>query len=339
MGDDGLPSPRGSKLAPVVRLEDVATIERGMGPIEVYHYAANRVSQIFVSVAESDIAGVAHDVDGVIRRFKLIYALDQLPPARKELGGDKGFFDQLKKFVEKPRAKERDVIRAGFAVDPAELLLPADTRIEVRGEVQSMRNSFDELLFSLAMAVLMVYLLMAAQFASWIDPLVMIVSAPLGLIGVSFTLWATGTSLNIQSCMGVLMMVGISVSNSVLVVEFANRQRETGMRTRDAILTACRVRLRPILITTIATLVCLAPMAIHRHPGDEMNLPLARAVMGGLAGSTLLTLFVVPILYSLLKPKHVMAGPLVATAPGLPGSTQPDGTNANPDTSSHGEQP
>jgi Cu/Ag efflux pump CusA len=104
--------------------------------------------------------------------------------------------------------------------------------------------------------------------------------------------------------MGVLMMVGISVSNSVLVVEFANRQRESGLGTRAAILSASCVRLRPILMTTIATLVGLAPMAIHRQPGDEMNLPLARAVIGGLAGSTLLTLFVVPILYTLLKPRR-----------------------------------
>src|SRR5439155_14369057 len=158
--------------------------------------------------------------------------------------------------------------------------------------------------FRLVVAVLLVYLIMAAQFASWIDPLIMIVSAPLGLIGVAFMLWGTQTSLNVQSCMGVLMMVGISVSNSVLLVEFANRQREQGMSVRDAVLSASSVRLRPILMTTIATLVGLAPMAIHRQPGDEMNLPLARAVIGGLAGSTLLTLFVVPILYTLLKPRR-----------------------------------
>src|SRR5437868_1694734 len=142
---------------------------------------------------------------------------------------------------------------------------------------------------------------MAAQFASWIDPLIMIVAAPLGLLGVAFTLWATGTSLNIQSCMGILMMVGISVSNSVLVVEFANRQRATGLDTLAAIVSAARIRLRPILMTTVATIVGLLPMALHLRPGDEMNVPLARAVVGGLAGSTLLTLFIVPVLYSLLK--------------------------------------
>jgi multidrug efflux pump subunit AcrB len=146
-----------------------------------------------------------------------------------------------------------------------------------------------------------VYLVMAAQFASWLDPLIMIVAAPLGLIGVAFTLWATGTSLNVQSCMGVLMMVGISVSNSVLLVEFANRQLAAGLDPLAAVVRAARVRLRPILMTSLATVIGLLPLAIHLHPGDEMNLPLARAVIGGLTGSTLLTLFVVPVLYALLK--------------------------------------
>jgi multidrug efflux pump subunit AcrB len=149
---------------------------------------------------------------------------------------------------------------------------------------------------------------MAAQFSSWLDPLIMIVAAPLGLVGVAITLWATSTSLNIQSCMGILLMVGISVSNSVLLVDFANRLRNEGMKTLEAVALASRTRLRPILMTTIATIAGLLPMALHLHPGDEMNLPLARAVIGGLTGSTLLTLFVVPVLYLYLKPADADAG-------------------------------
>src|SRR5207244_4255315 len=141
----------------------------------------------------------------------------------------------------------------------------------------SMHDSFGEMGFNLLLAVLLVYLILAAQFSSWVDPLVMIVAAPLGLIGVAVMLWATGTSLNIQSFMGILMMVGISVSNSVLVVEFANRQREEGLEMLEAIVSASRIRLRPILMTTVATIVGLLPMALHLRPGDEMNVPLARA--------------------------------------------------------------
>ena len=283
-----------------------------------------------MSVADRDLAGAASDIEDVVRKFRLIYALDHLPDDKKHLAEEREFRHRLATYLNRSIRKEGAVllkegaaIQHDYDLDPQSLRMPRDTRIQVRGEVQRMRLSFGEMGFSLLLAVLLVYLVMAAQFASWIDPLIMIVSAPLGLIGVAFTLWGTGTSLNIQSCMGVLMMVGISVSNSVLVVEFANRQREAGMRTRDAILGACSVRLRPILMTTMATLVSLAPMAIHLHPGDEMNLPLARAVIGGLAGSTLLTLFVVPILYALLKPKHargVSLEQVLATADGPPPS-------------------
>jgi multidrug efflux pump subunit AcrB len=177
----------------------------------------------------------------------------------------------------------------------------------MRGEVASMRESFAEMGVNLLLAVLLVYLVMAAQFSSWLDPLIMIVAAPLGLIGVIGILWATGTSLNIQSLMGVLLMIGISVSNSVLLVEFANHLREQGKSTLDAVVEAARTRMRPIMMTTIATMLGLLPMALHLHPGDEMNVPLARAVIGGLTGSTVLTLFVVPVLYVLLKPASAVS--------------------------------
>ena len=200
------------------------------------------------------------------------------------------------------KAKARADIQQEFGVDPEPLRLPKEVRVTLRGEVASMRESFAEMGFNLALAVLLVYLVMAAQFSSWLDPLIMIVAAPLGLVGVVGMLWATRTSLNIQSMMGILLMIGISVSNSVLLVEFANHLRAEGKRTAAAVVEAARTRFRPILMTTIATILGLLPMALHLRPGDEMNVPLARAVIGGLAGSTLLTLFVVPVLYVLLKP-------------------------------------
>src|SRR5439155_16508684 len=123
-----------------------------------------------------------------------------------------------------------------------------------RGEIASMRESFAEIGFTLLLAVLLVYLILAAQFSSWLDPLIMIVAAPLGLSGVAVILWVTGSSINIQSFMGILMMIGISVSNSVLLVDFANRRRAEGAGALEAIAGAARIRLRPILMTTVAAI-------------------------------------------------------------------------------------
>lgn len=182
-------------------------------------------------------------------------------------------------------------------------LVPEGYFIRMRGEVQSMRESFQSLGFGLAMAVVLVYLVMVLQFRSFLDPFIVMFAVPLGLIGVAWMLWATGTHLNIQSLMGVIMMVGIVVSFSVLMVEFANRlrraaaERGTSLPAREAILEAASIRLRPVLMTALATMLGLTPMAI----AGGANLPLARAVVGGVAAATLLVLFVVPNLYVLLK--------------------------------------
>jgi multidrug efflux pump subunit AcrB len=313
---------KSGKDGSVLRLEDVARVERTQAPIEVYHWNVNRVSQLFVTVGDNDLAGVAAEVDRIVGGLPLAWAVESLPPDKEHLRGDLEFVQKLAKYfgARRPNRALRTDIESRYGVHPETLRMPRGTRIQVRGEIALMRHSFRDMAFILALAVLLVYLIMVAQFASWLDPLVMIVAAPLGLIGVILTLRFTGTSLNIQSCMGVLMMVGISVSNSVLLIEFANRLRagERGLEgheadpeelpaagpalgAHEAVARAARIRLRPILMTTIATVVGLLPMAVHLHPGDEMNLPLARAVIGGLAGSTLLTLFVVPVLYTLVK--------------------------------------
>jgi multidrug efflux pump subunit AcrB len=284
-------------------LKDVARIERTQGAVEVYHQSVQRVSQLFINVGANDLAGVAAAVQRVVDHYPLEYAMKNLPGDHRHLADNSKFQRHLELYFRNDQKPLRTLIQNQYGVDPDTLKLPKGVRAEVRGEVSSMRHSFGEMLFVLVLAGALIYLVMAAQFSSWLDPLIMIMAAPLGLIGVAFILWATDTSLNIQSFMGVLMMVGISVSNSVLLVEFANRQRASGMRTLEAVVSAARIRLRPILMTTLATIVCLLPMAIHFRPGDEMNVPLARAVIGGLTASTVLTLFVVPVLYVLLKPK------------------------------------
>jgi multidrug efflux pump subunit AcrB len=287
---------------PVVRLlKDVASLERTQGPVEAYRYDVNPVSQLFVNVRGNDLAGVAAQVERLVDRPPIDYALANLPEDRQHLKDDDAFREHLRRYLKNSGPGVRNEMRKKYRVDPERLKLPPGVRLQVRGEVSAMRSSFQEMGFSLLLAVVLVYLLMVVLFQSFVDPLIVIVAAPLGLIGVALLLWATDTSLNIQSGMGVLMMIGISVSNSVLLVEFANRQRAEGMSPFEAVISAARIRLRPILMTTLATVAGLLPMAIHLRPGDEMNLPLARAVIGGLVSSTVLTLFAVPVLYLLLK--------------------------------------
>ncbi|MBI5394472.1 MAG: efflux RND transporter permease subunit [Verrucomicrobia bacterium] len=181
--------------------------------------------------------------------------------------------------------------------------VPEGYFIQMRGEVKSMRESFVSLGFGFALAVILVYLVMVFQFRSFLDPFIVMFAVPLGLIGVALILFLTGTSLNIQSLMGIIMMVGIVVSFSVLLVEFANRRHEEAVAAgadkslRDTLIEAAGIRLRPILMTSLAAILGLTPMAI----AGGVNIPLARAVVGGVAAATLLVLFVVPILYVLFK--------------------------------------
>jgi multidrug efflux pump subunit AcrB len=184
---------------------------------------------------------------------------------------------------------------------PLQAELPAGYSITSRGEVQSMRESFSSLGFGFVLASILVYLVMVAQFRSFLDPFIIMFAVPLGIVGVVAILLATGTTLNVQSFMGVIFMVGIAVSNSVLLVEFANRLREDGKDLDEAIVEASAIRLRPIIMTSLAAVLGLLPMAIGLGHGSEANVPLARAVVGGLSVSTLLTLFVVPVLYKSFK--------------------------------------
>lgn len=179
--------------------------------------------------------------------------------------------------------------------------LPKGMVVRMSGEFQRMQESFGNLGFGLILASILVYLLMVAQFRSYLSPFIIMFAVPLGLIGVLLTLFVTHTTLNVQSLMGVIFMVGIVVANSTLLVDFANRQRDLGASVHKAITTAATIRLRPILMTFLATFLDLLPMALALGKGSEANAPLARAVVGGLLASTALTLFVVPIIYTLLN--------------------------------------
>ena len=175
--------------------------------------------------------------------------------------------------------------------------LPENLHVAVRGSVEGMRRSFTSFGLGLVLSVILVYLILMAQFSSFIDPLIILLAIPPGITGVILFLLATGTTLNVMSLMGVVMMTGIVVSNSILIVEFARKLRSEGMPIRDAVVMSCRVRLRPVLMTSLATILGMIPMALALEAGSEQYAPLARAIIGGLTVSMIVTVFVVPAAY------------------------------------------
>ncbi|HVM93520.1 MAG TPA: efflux RND transporter permease subunit [Terriglobales bacterium] len=178
--------------------------------------------------------------------------------------------------------------------------LPENVRVNLRGMVQGMQESFRSFAIGLSLSVVLLYLILVAQFKSFKDPLLIMLAIPMGFVGVLIILPVTGTTLNVMSLMGVLMLVGISASNSILIVEFAHRLEEEGKSVEEAIVRSCRVRLRPILMTSLATIIGMVPMALKLGTGSEQYAPLARAIIGGLAASVVLTVFIVPAAYLLV---------------------------------------
>lgn len=178
--------------------------------------------------------------------------------------------------------------------------LPENVIISMRGSVEGMRQSFKSFGIGLILSVVLVYLILMAQFASFIDPLIILLAIPPGITGVILFLLLTGTTVNVMSLMGVIMMTGIVVSNSILIVEFTRTLRKGGMPIKEAVAMACRVRLRPVLMTSLATILGMIPMALALEAGSEQYAPLARAIIGGLTVSVILTVFVVPAAYLLI---------------------------------------
>jgi len=181
------------------------------------------------------------------------------------------------------------------------LELPKGVKLSVQGEANSMRNAITSFVVTLPIATLLVYLVMVALFRSFLDPLIILSAVPLGFIGVIWMLLLTGTSVNVESMIGSLMMIGIVVANSVLLVDFANRRVTDGLTPEEAVVEAGQIRIRPILMTALAASLGVLPMALGIGEGAEANIPLARAVIGGLMVSTVMTLILVPILYTLLR--------------------------------------
>ncbi len=177
---------------------------------------------------------------------------------------------------------------------------PSGTIITIGGSVTDMHAAFRSFAMGLTLAVVLIYLVLMAQFASFSDPFVILLAVPPGVAGVVLTLLVTGSSLNIMSLMGLLMMTGMAVSNSILIVEFVGKQREEGKPLKTALVEACRFRLRPIMMTTLATVLGIIPMSLGLEAGSEQYAPLARALLGGVLISAVVSVFLVPTVYYLI---------------------------------------
>jgi HAE1 family hydrophobic/amphiphilic exporter-1 len=200
-----------------------------------------------------------------------------------------------------PRTEDLSTVAPAVQKIVNQVEKPDGVRVKVRGTVQAMYASFSSFGFGLLLSVALVYLILVAQFRSFIDPFLILLAVPPGILGVILILAATGTTLNIMSLMGIVMMVGIVVSNSILIVEFTHRLiDDEGVPLREAVASACRVRLRPILMTSLATIFGLIPMALKLGTGSEAYAPLAKAIIGGLTVSVALTVFLVPAAFLLV---------------------------------------
>jgi len=199
-----------------------------------------------------------------------------------------------------PKGEDLARVRDGIVKTIAAAHLPANIRVTLRGMVNGMDESFKSFALGFVISFILLLLILVAQFKSWIDPLLIMLAIPMGFVGVLIILPMTHTTLNVMSLMGVLMLIGIADSNSILIVDFAHKLEEQGLSVADAVITACRVRLRPILMTSLATIIGMLPMAMKLGEGGEQYTPMARAIIGGLTSSVLLTVFIVPAAYLLV---------------------------------------
>jgi CzcA family heavy metal efflux pump len=215
---------------------------------------------------------------------------------------DRKYFQRVVHITANPVGRDLGSLAEELTPRFAALRLPEGFSVRMAGQIQQQQETFENLvMLALPLALVLVYMVMAAQFKSLVDPFIIMFSIPMGLPGVILILFLTGTTFSVTSFMGIIMMLGIVVSNGVLLVDYTNVLRRRGVELHEAVIKAARTRLRPILMTSLATVAGLAPMALGLGTGGETNAPLARAVIGGLTVSTVLTLFLVPVLYTILE--------------------------------------
>jgi multidrug efflux pump subunit AcrB len=296
-----------------ITLGSLVKLRHTLGSVEINHTSLYRTFNVLINTANRDVGTVAADITHRLASFQKKSWEDALTSARNTAassskGPRAAETARHAHDLKEEYARMRHELNPGFLLglvnrfrgQEQDIGFPGGLRVQLKGEYARMNESTFHLTVGLILAALLVYLLQVALFRSWVGPFIIMFTVPLGLIGVLTMLFLTHTTLNVQSQMGVIFLVGIAVNNGVLLVEFANRQRRAGLPIREAIVSAATIRFRPILMTFLATFLALMPMAIGFGRGSEANVPLARAVVGGLLSSTALTLFVVPIMYTLL---------------------------------------
>ena len=305
-----------------LKLGNIADIHRNTGPGVVNHVNISRVTDVYVNVKQGfDIGSVVSAIETTLVALGAEEDEDERGQIyRLGTRSNNDMLDQLN-LNSAARVKAIEVLEDGEDIQDFTKLLSkaqkdrwdelknevlADASLfkgisfRMMGEVRSMRESFEQFSSGLLIAAILVYLVMVAQFRSFIDPMIVLLTVPLGFIGVVLMLYLTNTNLSIMAFMGIIMMVGIVVEYSIVLVDFANHRFAQHGSAKDAILEAAIVRLRPILMTSFTTWLALLPMAIG-FGGSEANAPLARAIIGGVLGATLLSLLVVPCLYVIFK--------------------------------------
>jgi multidrug efflux pump subunit AcrB len=271
-------------------LQDIATIDTSKkGPNVINHRNITRVKDIFANVEPGyDLGSVVAAIETELTDPNSTLKLSPMVDSRSAVSRYPIWIQNILSAIGLNQPTKYNIVDyKGFTLD-------------LHGEIRSMRDSFVDFSLGLVLSTFLVYLVMVAQFRSFLDPVIVMVAVPLGFIGVALILWLTGTRLSIQSFMGIIMMIGIVVEYTIVLMDFANHRLADGASVTEAIVDAAVVRFRPILMTSLTTILALAPMAVG-FAGSEADAPLARTIVGGVIAATVLPYFVVPCLYVIIK--------------------------------------
>ena len=287
-----IPVKGGSPDSPIVFLEEVADIVTNVtGPSVINHRNITRVTDVYANVLPG------HDLGSVVAAIENALTADGHPLQLQAAADSRAAVAQYPQWFQ-------DTLTTVGLNSPTRYKIGGEGftgfTVELQGEIRSMRDSFVDFALGLILSTLLVYLVMVAQFRSFLDPLIVMVTVPLGFIGVAMVLTFWDTRLNIQSFMGIIMMIGIVVEYTIVLLDFANHRLKEGATVHQAIVDAAIVRFRPILMTSVTTILALLPMAIG-FAGGEADEPLARTIVGAVVAATLLPKFVVPCLYVIFK--------------------------------------